>query len=945
MGNAPRPRAVIFVPFRTGFGRLVRGLSAVAAVGLCLTVVTDGAAVAATTAPVVSKLSTTSGTTQGGTRVIIQGRGFTGAKTVLFGKVAGKRVKVLSSTKLSVTAPPHKAASLSVRVKAGKKTSPVTRKGMFTYVAPPRVSALSPNRLPVKGGTAVTLTGRNFVKVKAVRVGGTAAQAFRAVSSTSLRIRVPAHASGTFHVQVTTAYGKSTLVKADQVRYIAVPTVTSVSPDGGPAAGGQAVTITGTDFIDVTNVRFGTVSATDVKVVSTTELTAVVPTAAPGSFGQVGVTVTTPYGTSNVVTAAHYTYSIPPVTRLTAKPTAGGISLAWTVPAGVKSVIVRRDDGTVAPATHADGQSVGGTALAGTASGVVDASVSPGQTYAYSVFTTDANGVTSVPVSAKAIALKSTTGPGAIQQIDAATNVTADALPTVQIDGVAWTQLIVGNTVYVGGDFRNARPAGVLPGVSDTPRTDLLAYDITTGKLITSFNTILDGQVFALAASPDGRTIYAGGDFNTVNNKGGHAHLVALDATTGATVSGFAGSTNATVRTLALNGVTLYAGGTFGAANGNDRKRLAAFNSTTGALLGWAPTADDTVYSIVLTPDKSKVVIGGTYLQLNGANSYGIGAVDAMTGAGVQWLVNTKLRDYGRTQQGYSAVWNLAADGEAVYGTGINFGVHNSKSYEGVWSADPTDGSIIWLEDCHGDSYGAFPMNGTVYTVSHSHFCGDAGGFPDDFANPHRTMAWTAHATGVLKRYTLGGNYNDFGGTPAPSIIDWFPDLLNGKYTGQGQAAWTVTGNGTYLVEGGEFPGVNGGKQQGLVRFAIRSTTGNPGREGPRLKSVGTSSNPTIWTPTSVTATSATTARVIFPANWDRDDQRLTYTVKRDGVTCATGSELSAVSYSWSRPSLTANCAFSRANDHPGQNSHGWTVTATDQYGNTATSAVLTASV
>ena len=28
--------------------------------------------------------------------------------------------------------------------------------------------------------------------------------------------------------------------------------------------------------------------------------------------------------------------------------------------------------------------------------------------------------------------------------------VAADPLPTVQIDGVAWTQLVVGNTVYVG---------------------------------------------------------------------------------------------------------------------------------------------------------------------------------------------------------------------------------------------------------------------------------------------------------------------------------------------------------------------------------------------------------------------------------------------------------------------------------------------------------------
>ena len=49
--------------------------------------------------------------------------------------------------------------------------------------------------------------------------------------------------------------------------------------------------------------------------------------------------------------------------------------------------------------------------------------------------------------------------------------VTADALPTVQIDGVAWAQTVVGNTVYVGGNFTTARPAGAAAGTQETPRT------------------------------------------------------------------------------------------------------------------------------------------------------------------------------------------------------------------------------------------------------------------------------------------------------------------------------------------------------------------------------------------------------------------------------------------------------------------------------------------
>ena len=38
--------------------------------------------------------------------------------------------------------------------------------------------------------------------------------------------------------------------------------------------------------------------------------------------------------------------------------------------------------------------------------------------------------------------------------------VTADVLPTPQINGVAWTQVVAAGRVYVGGDFTRARPFG-----------------------------------------------------------------------------------------------------------------------------------------------------------------------------------------------------------------------------------------------------------------------------------------------------------------------------------------------------------------------------------------------------------------------------------------------------------------------------------------------------
>ena len=90
-----------------------------------------------------------------------------------------------------------------------------------------------------------------------------------------------------------------------------------------------------------------------------------------------------------------------------------------------------------------------------------------------------------------------------------ASGVTADALPTVQVDGVVWSQAIVGNNVYAGGEFATPGPPG-RAGTNLTTRNNLLAYDITTGDLVTSFAPDLNGQVLSVAASPDGSRVYVG---------------------------------------------------------------------------------------------------------------------------------------------------------------------------------------------------------------------------------------------------------------------------------------------------------------------------------------------------------------------------------------------------------------------------------------------------
>lgn len=189
------------------------------------------------------------------------------------------------------------------------------------------------------------------------------------------------------------------------------------------------------------------------------------------------------------------------------------------------------------------------------------------------------------------VAAVAASGLGVVAASPAAAIASGTALPTVQVDGVVWSQVIVGNTVYATGLFQNARPAGSAPGHNLTPRSNILAYDLTTGALKGSWAPSLNGQGMAITASPDGRRIYVGGDFTQVNGKIRN-RLAVFSAATGELLTDFQPGVNGTVRALQTIGDVVYAGGLFTSTGGNPRNRLAAFSATNGALLTWAPVAN-----------------------------------------------------------------------------------------------------------------------------------------------------------------------------------------------------------------------------------------------------------------------------------------------------------------------------------------------------------------
>jgi len=157
------------------------------------------------------------------------------------------------------------------------------------------------------------------------------------------------------------------------------PTVTGVSPSTGSTAGGEPVTVTGTNLTGATIVKFGTVPTTFFPV-SGTQISALAPSEPAGA---VDITVTTPGGTSAVNTPAdQFTFAAPPpptVTTVTPSsgPTQGGttVTITGTNLSGTTTVSF----GTVAAAAFIVNTNSQITAASPAGTGTVDVTVTTGE--------------------------------------------------------------------------------------------------------------------------------------------------------------------------------------------------------------------------------------------------------------------------------------------------------------------------------------------------------------------------------------------------------------------------------------------------------------------------------------------------------------------------------------------------------------------------------------
>jgi PKD repeat protein len=295
------------------------------------------------------------------------------------------------------------------------------------------------------------------------------------------------------------------------------------------------------------------------------------------------------------------------------------------------------------------------------------------------------------------------------------------------VDGSVQSIMQVGNTIIMGGDFTQVEPAG-----STTPlsRPYILAFDATTGALSTTFQPQLDGMVEAIIPSADGKAVYVGGQFHTVNGVATKS-LTELSLSDGTAISTFkTPSTNGKVKDLRLAGGNLWVAGSFTKIGGVTQTGLVTLNPTTGKVntfsqLNVAGTwngGTTTVAKIDITPDGSRLVGIGNFTSVGGASRPQIFMLD-LSGASAQlanWQTNFYTSTCSSSFDSYLRDLDISPDGSyMVVSTTGAYRANSACDETSRWNIAATGSALLpaWTNYTGGDTTYAVAITGAVVYV------------------------------------------------------------------------------------------------------------------------------------------------------------------------------------------------------------------------------------
>ena len=425
-----------------------------------------------------------------------------------------------------------------------------------------------------------------------------------------------------------------------------------------------------------------------------------------------------------------------------------------------------------------------------------------------------------VALAISAVAVLMGTGPVA--------QATAPAGLPVITDGAVLAFAQMGNDIVVGGTFTTLK----LPGGSTIAQPRLFAYDLSTGTFDTAFRPIVDGEVDALVANPDGNGVYVGGQFKNVN-AGAQAHLVHLK-NDGSTDTAFAATANGPVQALALLANRVFVGGQFTAIAATPRTDLAELDATTGAAAASfnlplsGPVGNGGymgVHALRVSPDGSRLLIAHTAQFVAGFERFGVAIVDigGSTATVDPWYTTfwkDNLSNSGGTVRVTDAAWGPAGTWFVTSNTGGDKPAANDSVQRFDLSA-PLPAAVTWANRQFDSSYSiTTDSSGTVYVGGHFRYTDAAGSdlpYPGD---PNTNYGWgPAGGARVLGSQVVYRYHVDALDPTTGRAVNWYSSA-DGQH---GVTALLVAGNNLLIGDDGQHVD---GQASGRSGMAPLYTTG-----------------------------------------------------------------------------------------------------------------------